>query len=413
MSGRSRQQLPPQIKKISVTDRVSGKPVVRYQVTVDAGTRDVVTEDDDGNLVTTTKRVQTRKRFRSEQEARAALAEILSQVSKGTYVTASTMTVERACADWLAGRRIRPSTLAAYEHALQPLRDRHGTLPVQKLTKRHLDDLVSDLTAGALTKAGGAPRKRWGSQSINPMLNVVSSVLTGLMKQGLLVRDVAALVDRVPREKKEMKTFTEEEVRRLLTVSAADRNGHAWHLALSGLRRGEICGLRWSDVDLKHGTLTIANNRVSVNGQPVEGLPKSERSIRTLPLTPALTTALKAARKHQRAERLALGEDYSEGLHVVCDEAGRGYHPDTISDYWRAVCKKAGVPPIRLHDARHTCGTLMHLQGVPIAVISAWLGHSDSAFTMRTYMHSQDNALKAAAASLQALVTSRDTEATS
>ena len=84
---------------------------------------------------------------------------------------------------------------------------------------------------------------------------------------------------------------------------------------------------------------------------------------------------------------------------------GGAFHPDTISDYWRALCIAAKVPSIRLHDARHTCGTLMHMQGVPIVVISAWLGHADSAFTMRTYVHSQDEALKVAAASLQRVVT--------
>ncbi|MDR6909064.1 hypothetical protein J2W54_000485 [Rhodococcus fascians] len=100
---------------------------MRYQVTVDAGTRDVVTEDDDGNLVTITKRVQTRKRCRTEKEARMALGEILDQVTGGVYVTASTLTVEKACSDWLAGRRIRPTTLSVHTHALQPLRNRHGT----------------------------------------------------------------------------------------------------------------------------------------------------------------------------------------------------------------------------------------------------------------------------------------------
>jgi integrase len=141
-----------------------------------------------------------------------------------------------------------------------------------------------------------------------------------------------------------------------------------------------------------------------VNGQPHESDPKTEKSARTLPLTPALTTALRRAATVQKTERLALGPDYGAGEHVVCDEAGRPYHPDTISDYWRALCVAAKVPQIRLHDARHTCGTLMHMQGVPIVVIAAWLGHADPAFTMRTYVHSQNDALKVAAASLQRVV---------
>jgi integrase len=138
----------------------------------------------------------------------------------------------------------------------------------------------------------------------------------------------------------------------------------------------------------------------------MDSLPKTDRSARVLPLTPALMAALRRALAVQKSERLALGPDYGAGEHVLCDEAGRPYHPDTISDYWRALCTKAQVPSIRLHDARHTCGTLMHMQGVPIVVISQWLGHADPAFTMRTYVHSQDDALNIAAASLQRVVTS-------
>ena len=119
-----------------------------------------------------------------------------------------------------------------------------------------------------------------------------------------------------------------------------------------------------------------------------------------------VSVALRRALAVQKSERLALGPDYGAGEHVLCDEAGRPYHPDTISDYWRALCTEAQVPSIRLHDARHTCGTLMHMQGVPIVVISQWLGHADPAFTMRTYVHSQDDALNIAAASLQRVVTS-------
>ncbi|MBM4489716.1 tyrosine-type recombinase/integrase [Rhodococcus hoagii] len=398
----ARQQLPPQIKKVELKSRAKGKPVVRYQLTVDTGTDPL-----------TGRRKQFRKRFKTEDEAREVLAEVQNDVAKRTHVHASALTVEEAVANWLAGRRIRPTTLAAYTHALQPLRDAHGATQVQKITKRDFDDLVTGLIAGSIPKADGSPRRPWDANSINPMLNLASRMMDDLVKQGVLVRNVAALIDRVPRKKKEMKTFTKAEVQMLLSAAAKDRNEHAWQLALSGLRRGEVCGLRWSDVDLEAGSITIANNRVSVNGSVVEGDPKTDRSARTLPLTPALKKSLKTARKRQAKERLALGEAYGPGTYVVCDEAGRAYHPDTISDYWRAMCKTAKVTEIRLHDARHTCGTLMHLQGVPIAVISAWLGHADSAFTMRTYVHSQDDALKLAAASLQSLVTTRDNFGTS
>jgi integrase len=373
MKPMARQQLPPQIKKVEVTDRKMGKSVVRYQVTVDVGVNPE-----------TGKRQQVRRRYASERLARDALAEVQNGVANGTFVSRSTLAVEQACADWLAGgHSIRPTTRAAYEHALAPLRQRHGDLPVQKLTKGHIDQLVTDLIAGRFP----GQRKGWIAGSVNPMLNHVSAVLSGLVRQGALVRDVAALIDRLKRPRQKLTTFTEDEARKLLAHVERHRLGHAWHLALSGLRRGELGGLRWADVDVTAATVTIAHNRVSVNGQAMDSRPKTEDSVRVLPLTPALTAALRRALAIQKAERLALGPDYGPGEHVVCDQVGRPYHPDTLSDFWRALCVEAKVPKIRLHDARHTCGTLMHMQGVPIVVISQWLGHADPAFTMRTYVH--------------------------
>ena len=286
-----RQQLPPQIKKVTVNDRKTGKPVVRYQLTVDAG------KSNDG------RRRQVRRRFASEREARQALGKISGGVVDGTFVARSVLTVEQACEDWLAGMHdIEPTTRAAYTHALQPLRDRHGDMPVQQLTKSQLDQLVTELTAGRFP----GQKRPWTANSINPMLNLISRVLADLVRQGALARDVAALVKRLRRPEAKLTTFTEEEVRQLLKHVENDRLGHAWHLALSGLRRGEISGLEWADVQLDNdrdgGTLTIAHNRVSAGGKVHDTDPKTERSARTLPLTPALAKALRRAKALQAAK---------------------------------------------------------------------------------------------------------------
>ncbi|MEV6136486.1 tyrosine-type recombinase/integrase [Nocardia sp. NPDC051990] len=388
----SRRQLPPQIEKITL---LNGE--IRYQVTAEAGTDP-----------TTGKRRQTRKRYRTEREARDALGKVVNAVSSGSYVARSVITIEQACAEWLDGKRIAKSTKAAYRHALQPLRDRHGSLPVQQLAKAHLDNLVSDLQDGEFVYAHGRPCKTWNAQTINPMLRIVGKVLDSQMGQGRLARNVADLVDRVPGSRKEMDTYDAAEVRKVLAVADQVRAGHAWHLALSGLRRGEIAGLRWSDVDFRAGTVTITNTRIQVDGEVIEKETKTEKSKRTLPLTPVISDALKRAKAAQAVERLELGASYGPGEYVVCDEAGHPVHPDWLSREWHRVCGSAGVRHIRLHDARHTCGTLLHLQNVPIAVVSAWLGHCDAAFTMRTYVHSQPDALADAARSLNAVVTNRD-----
>jgi integrase len=98
----------------------------------------------------------------------------------------------------------------------------------------------------------------------------------------------------------------------------------------------------------------------------------------------------------QKIERIALGEHYGSGEYVVSNEIVEPYNPAVLSRYWANAVKAAGVRHIKLHGGRHTAATLMHLDGVPIVVIAAWIGHSDPTLTLRVYAHSQDDALKAA-----------------
>jgi integrase len=168
---------------------------------------------------------------------------------------------------------------------------------------------------------------------------------------------------------------------------------------LPGLRRGEIAGQRWADIDLEKRTLRIGATRVDVRGRALDQEPKTANAGRVLPIPDALLTELTAAKNRQAAEKLALGEAYTDQGFVVCNEAGEPYHPSTLSTLWQAAIRNLDVPQIRLHDARHTCATLMHLQGVPIALVAAWLGHADVSFTLRTYVHAQPEALAVAARS--------------
>lgn len=393
----SRRQLPPQIKKIDVTDRRTGKTVVRYQLTVDAGINPL-----------TGKRQQVRRRFATEKQARDALAEVGQQAATDQFVPRKAVTVEELCADWLTSlHNARATTLNAYRYALAPLRERHGDMPVQKLSRPDLDRLLTDLRDGGSETPKGHVRRPWSPRSLNKAVDAWRAVLDYGMERRELARNVAAAMKKVPRVHTEMATYTPDEIRRVLRAADKDRNGHLWYLALSGLRRGEIAGLMWSDIDLGAGTLTVARNRVQAGaGNVVEGDPKTLASRRTLPLDDGLVGVLKRASARYAQERLALGVDHTDSGYVAVNEAGEPYTPDALTRMWRKLAKAAGVRPIRLHDARHSCGTAMHLRGVPIAVIAKWLGHCDPATTARLYTHSQDDALKAAGQSLGAVVTS-------
>ncbi|KIQ19822.1 tyrosine-type recombinase/integrase [Rhodococcus sp. MEB064] len=395
----TRQQLPPQIKKLQVQERGTAAPVTRYQVTVDAGVNSL-----------TGRRQQVRRRYRTEREARAALAEIGHQATTGQFVAKSTVTVKALCDNYVAGKhRLRETSRSKLLYDLAPLIERHGAMLAQRLRKEHVDQLVTDLRSGGTHTAKGRVRRPWGSAAVNKFVSTVSQVLGDAARQGLVPRNVAEHVDRVEQDSEGIETYTEAEVSDLLSAITGDRLAHAWELALSGLRRGEVAGLRWADVDLDAGILRVTNNRVSAGGRTVENAPKSAASARELPMPERMVAVLRAGRARQAKERLALGRAGGDWEYVVSNEAGSPYSPAVLSRYWRDTVKGAGIRHIKLHAARHTCATLMHLQGVPVALIAAWIGHKDASLTMRVYAHSQNEALKVAAASLNRVVTPRDT----
>lgn len=241
---------------------------------------------------------------------------------------------------------------------------------------------------------------------MNRTIDTTQMVLDYGVDRRLIGSNVAEKVKRLSKPRREMSTYTPDEVARVLAAANNERDGHLWYLALSGLRRGEIAGLRWSDVDLVAKTLTVRVSRVAAAGKAVENGPKTSASWRTLPLDDGLVAVLRSAHKRQAEERMALGPAYGTGDYVACDESGSPYHPDTLSKRWTRIVKVAGVRHINLHSARHTCGTTLHLRGVALSVIAAWLGHADASVTARIYTHSQLDALKAASVTLGGVVTS-------
>ncbi|EOM74957.1 site-specific integrase [Rhodococcus rhodnii] len=392
-----RRQLPPQIKKVELAKKVRGKPVVRYQLTADVGIDPA-----------TGKRKQLRQRFATEAEARAKLAEVQNGVATGMHVYARKTTVTQALDGWLAGKHsLKPSTAHGYRVVLGPVHEQLGDLPVQNLTRSDIDQLITKLVKGGLPGPKREKRRPWTPRTVNYMLTVLSAALEDQVRQGDLVRNVAKLVDRLPQARPEFQTWTGDDVERFLTATGDDQYAHAWFLALCGLRRGEISGLRWADVDLDEKVLRVVANRVSFATTIAEGTPKSRRSARTLPMPDDLVRSLKAARKRQAADRLLLGGAWQDTGYVVVDREGNPPTPNTLTYWWGRSITTAGVPKIRLHDARHTCATLMHLRGVPTAVIAAWMGHASAAFTLATYAHSQDPAMLEAASSVP-VVTTRD-----
>ncbi len=214
----ARQQLPPQIKKTEVTDRRTGKAVVRYQVTVDAGIDPQ-----------TGKRRQVRRRYATEKQARDALSEIAAQAATDAFVPLKAVTVEELCKDWIASlHNARATTVNGYTFVLAPLREEYGDLPVQKLTRPDLDKLLIDLRDGRTKTAKGKARRGWSPRSLNAAIDAWRLVLAYGCDRRELAHNVAASMRKVPRVRDEMKTYTPDEIHRgcvLPTRTAMDTCG--------------------------------------------------------------------------------------------------------------------------------------------------------------------------------------------
>nr|WP_221382785.1 site-specific integrase [Actinoplanes polyasparticus] len=379
---------------------------VRYRFTVDVGQK-VKTENgrpvlkDGKPVMVRDQRTHSFERRKDAVEKRSAL---LADRARGTLVAASKVTVSQHLEDWLAGKRdLKKRTFGNYRDALKPVHEELGQIELQKLSKASVDQLVTRMLAsGRRVNRKGTPL---APSTVILMLTVLSMALDDAMAQGLVLRNVARLVERPKATQHEMKTWTAEQAATFLGAIASERLAVGWGMAMYGMRRGEVLGLRWCDVDLVGKSLAIRKTRSPLDGVVIEDDPKTERSKRTLPLDDDLVGALTALQLRQREEAEEAGDAYGAcpdcgELHVVVDELGVPVHPESFSDQFTVRVKRAGLPAIRLHDTRHTCGTLMHLRGVPTAVISAWLGHSSASFTMKVYVHSQDEALRAAGATL-------------
>lgn len=354
-------------------------------------------------------RFQHRKRFRTVELAVKWRSTIVSEVGHGTHVAPSELTVQQAADSWLAGQRIRTSTREGYVANLRPLVDHLGDRTAQSIAKDDIEAVVKALRDGkspmgtwqAPEKLKGKKlRSKWAPRTVNSALIRIKAVFDDLVAQGVLVRNPAALVKPLPMTRPTLSTLDADQVATLLAATGGDPFAIAWRLALLGLRRGEILALAWAGIDFDAGTVAISAARLATAGGSSTGEPKTKSSIRTLPMPTDLTAALKRERKRQRELQLQLGEEWPGSGLVVVDAMGNPPHPDTLSKAWREALSDAGIPHVRLHDARHSCATLMHLNGVPAVVIAAWLGHTDARFTLSVYAHSTNAALADAATTI-------------
>ena len=335
-------------------------------------------------------RKQLTKTFNTKKDAQTWVRQMRREVEEGTFVAQSKMTVREYLDSWLAGRELlHENTREGYRSDLKPVYDKYGSVLLQALPPAMLIELKQEMrTTGGRQGLGRSPR------TIALMLTVLSKSLEAA-KDLNLVRINAASPRFVERPKGTDflgDAWTEEQVAVFLDHVSGDRYEAAWRLSLCGLRRSEVLGLVWGAVDLSSETVNIRQSRTARKGKTlgdtstIVDLPKRPRSIRTIPLPVGVVASLRALRRRQQEDRLRLGETLAADHYVVADEVGQPIHPDTYSAWFQKEARLAGLPIIRLHDARRTAATLLStLYGVSGDAAASYLGHDPLTYH-RTYV---------------------------
>jgi integrase len=332
------------------------------------------------------------------QHVQDALLRARSDRAAGLLVAVERQTVNQFLERWLEDSvkpSVRPLTHEQYRQRvklyLAPLIGHHR---LDKLAPQHVRAFLKEKL-----EAGLSPR------TVQLSLVILRRALGQAVKDGLVARNVAKLVDPPRWKRPEVKPSDSAEARRFLEAIEGERLQAAYLLTLSlGLRRGEALGLRWSDIDFEQTTLTIAQGLARVGGKLQCIEPKSRQSRRKLPLHDGLVAALRNHRRCQLEERLAAGWRWHDSGLMFTTGIGTPLEPRAFNEDFDRIIGKGGLRRVWLHDLRHACASFLLAQGVHPRVVMELLGHSQISLTMETYSHVMPDAMREAVARVEGLL---------
>jgi integrase len=280
---------------------------------------------------------------------------------------------------------VRASTLESYAAKVRLyVVPTLGHVPLQKLTPAHMQACYSALLKGDQ----GRGQAGVSARTVRYVHAILHRALKEAVGLGLVSRNVTDAVAPPKAPRPPIKSWDVADVRRFLEAAATDEYSPIWLIALhTGMRRGELLGLRWQDVDLAHGVLRVCQSATTVKSGDRFTPPKTASGRRTIALDTSCVVALREHRVRQNARRLALGAAWQDYDLVFASEIGTPLNHANVYHRFVKLSQRAGVSRIPFHDLRHTHATLLMKHGVHPKVASERLGHADITLTQQTYSH--------------------------
>jgi len=331
----------------------------------------------------------------TQREVRERMTAVKRELQQNIPPITGRMTLAVYLQHWLvesAKPTIRESTYVSYRTIVRNhLVPQLGRVQLAKLTPEMIERFLNERIGTGLS-----PRR------VQYFHAVLRRALNRAVKAGYLGRNVATLVDppRVPH--KEIEPFTPSQVRVLLEAIKGNRLEALYSVALAiGLRQGEALGLRWEDVDFQAGLIHARYELQRFEGKFHLVELKSRRSHRTLAMPPYIAEKLREHGAMQREEHLRLGPEWHDNDLVFTSQTGLPLDGKNVTRAFQRLLRRAGLPKRRFYDLRHSCATLLLVQGVPARVVMEILGHSQIGLTMNTYTHVLPELSRAAASGMQ------------
>ncbi|BAU29001.1 site-specific recombinase XerD [Aneurinibacillus soli] len=343
---------------------------------------------------------KTMSGFKTKKEAEKACAELILKIENGSYQAYSKDSFAEFMKQFMEMQKqsVRATTLETQTFMLEKhLLPAFGPILLRDIKPHHIQKFYTDKLEAGLS----------GSyvHTIHCLLN---KALRIAYEWGLIEKNVATLVKPPRKSSKEMKVWNIDQIQHFLEVTKECRFHLAYLLGIwTGMRRGEILGLRWQDVDIENGILSVRQTIYRGAHKLIIQEPKTKGSRRTITFPTSVSTALRRHKLRQQEVKLRMGTRHQEHDLVIAHDIGTPVDPSELTRWFKHWTKKAELPSIRFHDLRHTHATILMQLGENPKIISERLGHNNISITLDTYSHVLPNMQRDLANKLEATLQKR------